>query len=65
MNTGSDESGEVAVASEGASDETRADGARDEQGLGSKAPEFIKARRALRVSWQVGVFVVGLAVVVA
>jgi len=69
MNTGSDEPGEVAVASDGAAgetpDETRVDGARDGQGLGSKAPEFIKARRALHLSWQVGVFVIGLAVVVA
>ena len=69
MNTGSDEPGEVAVASDGAAeetpDETRADGARDGRGLGSKAPEFIKARRALHLSWQVGVFVLGLAVVVA
>ncbi|WP_405946805.1 TIGR02611 family protein [Streptomyces prunicolor] len=69
MNTGSDEPGEVAVASDGAAgetpDETRSDGARDGQGLGSKAPEFIKARRALHLSWQVGVFVIGLAVVVA
>ncbi|MFD6419078.1 TIGR02611 family protein [Streptomyces sp. NPDC060194] len=31
--------------------------------LGSKAPDFIKARRTLHLSWQVGVFVVGLAVV--
>ncbi|MEU7027365.1 TIGR02611 family protein [Streptomyces sp. NPDC046275] len=31
--------------------------------LGSRAPEFIKARRTLHLSWQVGVFVVGLAVV--
>ncbi|MFD6890012.1 TIGR02611 family protein [Streptomyces sp. NPDC059957] len=29
----------------------------------SKAPDFIKARRGLHLSWQVGVFVVGLAVV--
>jgi len=68
MNTGSDEPGEVVVASDGAAgetpDETSADGARDGQGLGSKAPEFIKARRALHLSWQVGVFVIGLAVVV-
>jgi uncharacterized protein (TIGR02611 family) len=56
MNTGSDEPGEVAMAD---------DGAKSERGLGSRAPEFIKARRALHVSWQVGVFVVGLAVVVA
>ncbi|MFF1450837.1 TIGR02611 family protein [Streptomyces sp. NPDC058274] len=56
MNTGSDEPGEVAVAA----DETK-----DERPLGSRAPEFIKARRALHMSWQVGVFVVGLAVVAA
>ena len=43
-----------------------ADGAKgDPAGLGSRAPEFIKARRMLHLSWQVGVFVVGLAVVVA
>ncbi|MFD5079060.1 TIGR02611 family protein [Streptomyces sp. NPDC058371] len=56
MNTGSDEPGEVVVAA----DETK-----DERPLGSRAPEFIKARRALHMSWQVGVFVVGLAVVAA
>ncbi|MFF0162814.1 TIGR02611 family protein [Streptomyces sp. NPDC005263] len=60
MNTGSDEPGEVAMAA----DETKADGATSEQGLGSKAPEFIKARRALHLSWQVGIFIIGLAVVV-
>ncbi|MDT3399951.1 TIGR02611 family protein [Streptomyces sp. B1866] len=31
--------------------------------LGSKAPQFIQRSRALHLSWQVGVFVVGLAVV--
>ncbi|GAA3052698.1 TIGR02611 family protein [Streptomyces roseofulvus] len=31
--------------------------------LGSRAPEFIKARRGLHLSWQVGVFIVGLAVI--
>jgi uncharacterized protein (TIGR02611 family) len=31
--------------------------------LGSRAPEFIQASRPLHVSWQVGVFLVGLAVV--
>ncbi|MEV0643443.1 TIGR02611 family protein [Streptomyces sp. NPDC050619] len=60
MNTGSDEPGEVAVAA----DETKADRARSEQGLGSKAPEFIKARRLLHLSWQVAIFIIGLAVVV-
>ncbi|MCX3289332.1 TIGR02611 family protein [Streptomyces sp. NEAU-H22] len=63
MNTGSNEPGEVAVAS----DETGTSEVHGEQdrGLGSRAPEFIKARRALHVSWQVGVFIIGLAVVVA
>ncbi|MFD1660720.1 TIGR02611 family protein [Streptomyces caeni] len=54
MNTGSDERGEIAVA---------AQEPEGERALGSRAPEFVKARRALHVSWQVGVFVVGLAVV--
>ena len=70
MDTGSNRTGrtggEVAVAS-GASEAggTEADEVRDEQGLGSRAPGFIKRRRALHLSWQVGVFVVGLAVVAA
>ncbi|GAQ64414.1 putative transmembrane protein PGPGW [Streptomyces scabiei] len=42
-----------------------ADMAKDEAPLGSRAPEFVKARRMLHMSWQVAVFVVGLAVVVA
>ncbi|MET8949005.1 TIGR02611 family protein [Streptomyces sp. NPDC004542] len=63
MNTGSNESGEVAVTADEA--EAMADGARDERGLGSRAPGFVKARRALHLSWQVGVFVIGLAVVAA
>ncbi|GAA2516800.1 TIGR02611 family protein [Streptomyces longisporus] len=65
MNTGSNRTeglpGEAAVAP----DEAGPDGAQGEHGLGSKAPAFIKRRRALHLSWQVGVFVVGLAVVVA
>ncbi|MFD5122770.1 TIGR02611 family protein [Streptomyces sp. NPDC058385] len=60
MNTGSDEAAESeSVAG------TAGGGAKTEPELGSRAPEFIKARRALHLSWQVGVFVVGLAVVVA
>ncbi|MFG2655245.1 TIGR02611 family protein [Streptomyces sp. NPDC048425] len=60
MNTGSDEAAESeSVAA------TTGDGAKAEPELGSRAPAFIKARRALHLSWQVGVFVVGLAVVVA
>ncbi|WP_328539789.1 TIGR02611 family protein [Streptomyces sp. NBC_00344] len=47
---------------------TESDG-RDEAasaaGLGSRAPEFIRASRALHLSWQAGVFLVGLAVVAA
>ncbi|MEV0492979.1 TIGR02611 family protein [Streptomyces atratus] len=38
---------------------------KEERALGSRAPGFVKASRTLHVSWQVGVFVVGLAVVVA
>ena len=38
---------------------------RGQRELGSRAPGFIKASRTLHLSWQVGVFVVGLAVVVA
>ncbi|MEU1005004.1 MULTISPECIES: TIGR02611 family protein [Streptomyces] len=62
MNTGSDEPGEVAVASDGTGPGGHGE---QDRGLGSRAPEFIKARRALHVSWQVGVFIIGLAVVVA
>lgn len=41
-----------------------ADGPGEHAGLGSRAPDFIKRSRTLHLSWQVGVFVVGLAVVV-
>ncbi|MFE7712390.1 TIGR02611 family protein [Streptomyces sp. NPDC057486] len=37
---------------------------KEERALGSRAPGFVKASRTLHLSWQVGVFVVGLAVVV-
>ncbi|MFJ7295567.1 TIGR02611 family protein [Streptomyces collinus] len=62
MNTGSNEPGEVAVASNETG--TREAHGEQDRGLGSRAPEFIKARRALHLSWQVGVFIIGLAVVV-
>ncbi|NKQ24004.1 TIGR02611 family protein [Streptomyces galbus] len=65
MNTGSDVPGEVAVASDGAEVGEARSGQHEHEGLGSRAPEFVKERRLLHVSWQVGVFVVGLAVVVA
>ncbi|MGW2702001.1 TIGR02611 family protein [Streptomyces sp. NPDC001340] len=71
MNTGSDEPGEVAVVADNADKadkadmtDTAADAEQSEQGLGSRAPAFIKARRVLHLSWQVGIFVIGLAVVV-
>ncbi|MEU3512712.1 TIGR02611 family protein [Streptomyces longwoodensis] len=65
MNTGSDVPGEVAVASDGAEVGEADSGQHERQGLGSRAPQYVKERRLLHVSWQVGVFVVGLAVVVA
>ncbi|MER5719119.1 TIGR02611 family protein [Streptomyces sp. NPDC002132] len=63
MNTGSGGPGEVAMTA----DDARAGEERTEaeQGLGSRAPEFVKSRRVLHLSWQVGIFVVGLAVVIA
>ncbi|KQX60979.1 MULTISPECIES: TIGR02611 family protein [unclassified Streptomyces] len=64
MNTGSDGAGEAVVAVDG----SKPDGTAEDQqgqGLGSRAPEFVKARRMLHLSWQVGVFVIGLAVVAA
>jgi uncharacterized protein (TIGR02611 family) len=74
MNTGRDDTGVVAMAADGTKSETGAPEGRNgakaesttaEQPLGSRAPEFIKARRMLHLSWQVGVFILGLAVVVA
>ncbi|OON82147.1 TIGR02611 family protein [Streptomyces tsukubensis] len=64
MNTGSDEAGEAGVVAGGAG-EADAKGGSGERELGSRAPRFVQARRTLHLSWQVGVFVVGLAVVVA
>ncbi|MEU6804261.1 TIGR02611 family protein [Streptomyces neyagawaensis] len=70
MDTGSNGTGEVAVAADGTNRETdvansEAGVAKKEAPLGSRAPEFVKARRMLHLSWQVAVFVIGLAVVVA
>ncbi|GHD94264.1 membrane protein [Streptomyces naganishii JCM 4654] len=53
---GSDGAGEAAKAGD-------AGEAPERQGLGSRAPDFVRSRRVLHLSWQVGVFVVGLAVV--
>lgn len=72
MNTGSDGAGEVPVAADraksdpGGTPKSRTDAKASEgAALGSRAPQFIKARRMLHLSWQVGVFILGLAVVVA
>ncbi|GGW34344.1 TIGR02611 family protein [Streptomyces xantholiticus] len=74
MNAQSDERDEVAAATaarpttgdvtEGAAQPVL-EAAKEEPALGSRAPHFIKRSRPLHVSWQVGVFVVGLAVVAA
>ncbi|MER5897863.1 TIGR02611 family protein [Streptomyces sp. NPDC001876] len=61
MNAESDERSEVA--SRPAAESATGDAAKTERELGSRAPGFIKASRLLHVSWQVGIFVVGLAVV--
>ncbi|MFE9563759.1 TIGR02611 family protein [Streptomyces sp. NPDC006487] len=69
MNTGSDrETNESAAESAaesatGTADESAAGSAAEEAPHVSKAPAFIKARRGLHLSWQVGVFIVGLAVI--
>ncbi|MGP3953794.1 TIGR02611 family protein [Streptomyces sp. 7N604] len=68
MNAESDERREVAkVGATGATgDGATATGATAVGGLlGSKAPQFIQASRTLHLSWQVGVFLVGLAIVAA
>ncbi|MFG2601119.1 TIGR02611 family protein [Streptomyces sp. NPDC048462] len=49
----------------GATGDVAPDVTKEDPELGSRAPGFIKASRALHLSWQVGVFLVGLAVVVA
>ncbi|MFJ8886052.1 TIGR02611 family protein [Streptomyces sp. NPDC102402] len=61
MNAESDEREEVAAAP--ASGSAAGDGAETERELGSRAPGFIRGSRVLHLSWQVGIFLVGLAVV--
>jgi uncharacterized protein (TIGR02611 family) len=62
MNAESDERGKVVVPT--APDPATGDvTAVPEPELGSKAPYFIKRSRPLHLSWQVGVFIAGLAVV--
>ncbi|MEU1789443.1 TIGR02611 family protein [Streptomyces sparsogenes] len=62
MNAESDE--RQGVAEPVASGPAAGDSASEEPALGSRAPHFIQRSRALHLSWQVGVFIVGLAVVV-
>ncbi|MEU8706218.1 TIGR02611 family protein [Streptomyces sp. NPDC048565] len=61
MNAESDERDEVAATV--ATGSAAGDGSAEERELGSRAPGFIRASRVLHLSWQVGIFVVGLAVV--
>ncbi|MCX5413823.1 TIGR02611 family protein [Streptomyces sp. NBC_00059] len=61
MNAESDERKEVAATVAG--DSATGDGRTAERELGSRAPGFIRASRVLHLSWQVGIFVLGLAVV--
>ncbi|MGW1816847.1 TIGR02611 family protein [Streptomyces sp. NPDC002125] len=61
MNAESDERREVAATV--ADDSATGDGRTAERELGSRAPGFIRASRVLHLSWQVGIFVIGLAVV--
>ncbi|WP_030841695.1 TIGR02611 family protein [Streptomyces sp. NRRL F-4474] len=71
MNTGSDRgtnesaTGDTTTGTTAQSGaETGAQTAEETQHV-SKAPAFIKARKSLHLSWQVGVFIVGLAVIAA
>ncbi|GGZ02094.1 TIGR02611 family protein [Streptomyces nitrosporeus] len=69
MNAESDERKKEAAApaasGSAAGDGRTADGKPEERELGSRAPAYIRSSRVLLVSWQVGIFVVGLAVVAA
>ncbi|MEU9302283.1 TIGR02611 family protein [Streptomyces sp. NPDC048269] len=69
MDTGSDRETNESAADAAKADGTTADAsggeATPETPHVSKAPAFIKARKGLHLSWQVGVFVVGLAVIAA
>ncbi|MGW2280946.1 TIGR02611 family protein [Streptomyces sp. NPDC001770] len=63
MNAQSDERDGTAAVAE--PDSVAGDVTEPERELGSRAPAFIKASKPLHLSWQVGVFAVGLAVVAA
>jgi uncharacterized protein (TIGR02611 family) len=55
--------GTAAAVAPAAEQEAAGETATVEQRLGSRAPHFVKRSRTLHMSWQVGIFVVGLAVV--
>ncbi|MBV7673778.1 TIGR02611 family protein [Streptomyces halstedii] len=63
MNAESDEEGRATASV--ASGSSAADGRTAERELGSRAPAYIRSSRVLHLSWQAGIFVVGLAVVAA
>ncbi|MGC9500259.1 TIGR02611 family protein [Streptomyces sp. WG7] len=61
MNAENDKQNKVAVTV--TADSAAGDERATERKLGSRAPEFIRKSRFLRLGWQVGIFVVGLAVI--
>ncbi|MYR76583.1 MULTISPECIES: TIGR02611 family protein [unclassified Streptomyces] len=63
MNAESDEEGRATASV--ASGSSAADGRTADRALGSRAPAYIRSSRVLHLSWQAGIFVVGLAVVAA
>ncbi|MFF4447482.1 TIGR02611 family protein [Streptomyces sp. NPDC001502] len=71
MNTGSDRGTQGSAADEAtteAATEPAADATAEAAAAAphvSKAPAFIKSNKSLHLSWQVGVFIVGLAVIAA
>ncbi|MBT2509149.1 TIGR02611 family protein [Streptomyces sp. ISL-98] len=63
MNAESNEREEVVAPA--AAEPATGDVTEGERELGSRAPQIIKRYRTLHLSWQVGVFIIGLAVVAA
>ncbi|MFI8387304.1 TIGR02611 family protein [Streptomyces sp. NPDC085540] len=71
MNTGSDRGTQGSAADEATTEATTGSAAAESAEAAaeaphvSKAPAFIKSNKSLHLSWQVGVFIVGLAVIAA
>ncbi|MFD7915247.1 TIGR02611 family protein [Streptomyces sp. NPDC059752] len=71
MNTGSDRGTQGSAADEATTEATTGPAADETAEAAakaphvSKAPAFIKSNKSLHLSWQVGVFIVGLAVIAA